>query len=82
MLTTGPLTSPALTEDLQQFTGMEYLSFFDAASPIVVGDSINKEVAFLLPVMTKGRRPISTAPLTESNISIFGRHCVRPNKLP
>lgn len=27
ILATGPLTSPALAEDLQRFTGMEYLSF-------------------------------------------------------
>ncbi|MGC1394509.1 MAG: methylenetetrahydrofolate--tRNA-(uracil(54)-C(5))-methyltransferase (FADH(2)-oxidizing) TrmFO, partial [Coleofasciculaceae cyanobacterium] len=47
VLTTGPLTSPALTEDLQRFTGMEYMSFFDAASPIVVGESINQDIAFM-----------------------------------
>ena len=37
VLATGPLTSPALSEQLRSLTGMEYLSFFDAASPIVVG---------------------------------------------
>jgi methylenetetrahydrofolate--tRNA-(uracil-5-)-methyltransferase len=47
VLTTGPLTSPALADDLHRFTGLEYMSFFDAASPIVVGESINMEVAFL-----------------------------------
>ncbi len=47
VLTTGPLTSEALATDLQSFTGQAYMSFFDAASPIVVGDSINREVAFL-----------------------------------
>lgn len=46
VLTTGPLTSPDLAADLHRFAGMEYLSFFDAASPIVVGESINTEVAF------------------------------------
>ncbi len=46
VLTTGPLTSPALEADLQRFTGQEYCSFFDAASPIVVGESINLAVAF------------------------------------
>ncbi|MHC5731571.1 MAG: FAD-dependent oxidoreductase, partial [Nostoc sp.] len=40
VLATGPLTSPDLAEDLRRFTGMEYLSFFDAASPIIVGESI------------------------------------------
>ncbi|NJR75089.1 MAG: FAD-dependent oxidoreductase, partial [Scytonema sp. CRU_2_7] len=30
VLATGPLTSATLAQNLQQFTGMEYLSFFDA----------------------------------------------------
>src|SRR5579883_1860182 len=47
VLTTGPLTSPALADSLRQFTGTEYMSFFDAASPIVVGESIDFNVAFL-----------------------------------
>lgn len=47
VLATGPLTSPDLSQDLQRFTGTDYLSFFDAASPIVVGESINREIAFL-----------------------------------
>ena len=46
VLATGPLTSPALAEDIQRLAGMEYLNFFDAASPIIVGDSIDKEIAF------------------------------------
>ena len=54
VLTTGPLTSPALTEDLQRFTGMDYLSFFDAASPIVVGESIDQTVAFFASRYDKG----------------------------
>ncbi|MEM1368091.1 MAG: FADH(2)-oxidizing methylenetetrahydrofolate--tRNA-(uracil(54)-C(5))-methyltransferase TrmFO [Cyanobacteria bacterium P01_H01_bin.15] len=54
VLATGPLTSPALAEDLQRFTGLEYMSFFDAASPIVVGDSINQEIAFRASRYDKG----------------------------
>ncbi|MEY2976948.1 MAG: Methylenetetrahydrofolate--tRNA-(uracil-5-)-methyltransferase TrmFO, partial [Cyanobacteriota bacterium] len=46
ILTTGPLTSPALEADLRAFTGQDYCSFFDAASPIVVGESINLDIAF------------------------------------
>lgn len=46
VITSGPLTSAALAEDLQKFTGLEYMSFFDAASPIVLGESINFDIAF------------------------------------
>jgi methylenetetrahydrofolate--tRNA-(uracil-5-)-methyltransferase len=63
VLTTGPLTSPQLASDLQRFTGMEYFSFFDAASPIVVGESINQEIAFLASRYDKGEAAYLNCPL-------------------
>ena len=63
VLTTGPLTSPTLTEKLQQFTGMEYMSFFDAASPIVVGESIDRDTAFLASRYDKGEAAYLNCPM-------------------
>ncbi|MBW4665455.1 MAG: FADH(2)-oxidizing methylenetetrahydrofolate--tRNA-(uracil(54)-C(5))-methyltransferase TrmFO [Chroococcus sp. CMT-3BRIN-NPC107] len=63
VLATGPLTSPQLAEDLQRFTGMEYLSFFDAASPIVVGESINRDLAFLASRYDKGDADYLNCPM-------------------
>ncbi len=63
VLTTGPLTSPTLTEKLQQFTGMEYMSFFDAASPIVVGESIDRNTAFLASRYDKGEAAYLNCPM-------------------
>jgi methylenetetrahydrofolate--tRNA-(uracil-5-)-methyltransferase len=62
VFTTRPLTTPALAEDLRKFTGMDYLSFFDTASPIIVGDSINRNMVFLASRYKKGeaRKTIST----------------------
>ena len=65
VLTTGPLTSPALTEDLRRFTGMEYLSFFDAASPIVVGESIDFEIAFLASRYDRGEAAYLNCPMNK-----------------
>ena len=65
VLTTGPLTSPELTEDLQKFTGMEYMSFFDAASPIVVGESIDRNVAFLASRYDKGEAAYLNCPMNQ-----------------
>jgi methylenetetrahydrofolate--tRNA-(uracil-5-)-methyltransferase len=62
VLTTGPLTSPALAEDLLRFTGMDYMSFFDAASPIVVGESIDRNVAFLASRYDKGEAAYLNCP--------------------
>jgi len=64
VLTSGPLTSEALTDDLQRFTGMAYMSFFDAASPIVVGDSINFDVAFRASRYDKGDADYINCPMT------------------
>lgn len=63
ILATGPLTSPVLAEKLQQFTGMAYMSFFDAASPIIVGDSINQDIAFLASRYDKGEAAYLNCPL-------------------
>ncbi|MDJ0658310.1 MAG: FADH(2)-oxidizing methylenetetrahydrofolate--tRNA-(uracil(54)-C(5))-methyltransferase TrmFO [Crocosphaera sp.] len=63
ILATGPLTSPVLAEKLQQFTGMAYMSFFDAASPIIVGDSINRDIAFLASRYDKGEAAYLNCPL-------------------
>jgi methylenetetrahydrofolate--tRNA-(uracil-5-)-methyltransferase len=71
VLTTGPLTSPALAEDLQRFTGMEYFSFFDAASPIVVGESINYELAFLASRYDKGEAAYLNCPLNREQYLHF-----------
>jgi methylenetetrahydrofolate--tRNA-(uracil-5-)-methyltransferase len=71
VLTTGPLTSPALTEDLQRFTGMEYMSFFDAASPIVVGESIDQETAFLASRYDKGEAAYLNCPMNKEQYLHF-----------
>jgi methylenetetrahydrofolate--tRNA-(uracil-5-)-methyltransferase len=71
VLTTGPLTSPALTEDLQRFTGMEYMSFFDAASPIVVGESINRDIAFMASRYDKGEAAYLNCPMNREQYFHF-----------
>jgi methylenetetrahydrofolate--tRNA-(uracil-5-)-methyltransferase len=71
VLATGPLTSPALSEDLNRFTGMEYMSFFDAASPIVVGDSINRDVAFLASRYDRGEAAYLNCPMDKAQYLAF-----------
>jgi methylenetetrahydrofolate--tRNA-(uracil-5-)-methyltransferase len=80
VLTTGPLTSPALTEDLRRFTGMEYMSFFDAASPIVVGESIDFEVAFLASRYDRGEAAYLNCPMNRDQYLHFRQSCVRQSR--
>ncbi|TRU44721.1 MAG: FADH(2)-oxidizing methylenetetrahydrofolate--tRNA-(uracil(54)-C(5))-methyltransferase TrmFO [Microcystis aeruginosa Ma_QC_Ch_20071001_S25] len=63
VLTTGPLTSDALAADLQNFTGLDYLSFFDAASPIILGESIDRSIAFLASRYDKGEAAYLNCPM-------------------
>lgn len=73
VLTTGPLTSDALATDLQQFTGMAYMSFFDAASPIIVGESINRDVAFLASRYDRGEAAYLNCPMNREQYLQFWR---------
>ncbi|MDI3281581.1 MAG: methylenetetrahydrofolate--tRNA-(uracil(54)-C(5))-methyltransferase (FADH(2)-oxidizing) TrmFO, partial [Bacillota bacterium] len=46
VVASGPLTSPALAEEIRRWTGEEYLYFYDAVAPIVDGASIDYRRAF------------------------------------
>ncbi|MFN3391855.1 MAG: methylenetetrahydrofolate--tRNA-(uracil(54)-C(5))-methyltransferase (FADH(2)-oxidizing) TrmFO [Meiothermus ruber] len=46
VLATGPLTSDALSEHLRALLGDEFLGFYDAAAPVVLGESINMAVVY------------------------------------
>ncbi|HBB32411.1 MAG TPA: methylenetetrahydrofolate--tRNA-(uracil(54)-C(5))-methyltransferase (FADH(2)-oxidizing) TrmFO [Cyanobacteria bacterium UBA8803] len=80
VLTTGPLTSPALATDLQRFTGLEYFSFFDAASPIVVGESINREIAFMASRYDKGEAAYLNCPMNREQYLHFWRELCTAQK--
>jgi methylenetetrahydrofolate--tRNA-(uracil-5-)-methyltransferase len=82
VLATGPLTSPELTEDLQRFTGMEYLSFFDAASPIIVGESIDRNIAFLASRYDKGEAAYLNCPLNKEQYLHFQQKLARAEQAP
>jgi methylenetetrahydrofolate--tRNA-(uracil-5-)-methyltransferase len=71
VLTTGPLTTAELAADLRQFTGMEYMSFFDAASPIILGESINFDIAFLASRYDRGEAAYLNCPLNQAQYLHF-----------
>lgn len=71
VLATGPLTTPELASELQQFTGLEYMSFFDAASPIIVGESIDQNIAFLASRYDKGEAAYLNCPMDKAQYQAF-----------
>jgi methylenetetrahydrofolate--tRNA-(uracil-5-)-methyltransferase len=46
ILATGPLTSDALSADIASLVGAEHLYFYDAISPIVLAESIDRSKVF------------------------------------
>jgi len=46
IVATGPLTSDALSASIQAFVGREHLAFYDAISPIVSADTIDRSKVF------------------------------------
>ncbi|MEL6470464.1 MAG: FADH(2)-oxidizing methylenetetrahydrofolate--tRNA-(uracil(54)-C(5))-methyltransferase TrmFO [Cyanobacteria bacterium J06623_4] len=76
VLTTGPLTSESLSEDLERFAGQAYMSFFDAASPIVVGESIDRNVAFMASRYDRGEAAYLNCPMNrEQYLAFYAELC-------
>ena len=71
VLATGPLTSEPLAEDLRSFTGRADCHFFDAASPIVHGDSIDLTVAFRASRYDKGDADYINCPMDKQQYLAF-----------
>ncbi len=46
IVATGPLTSPALAEDIRRIGGQDQLAFFDAIAPIVHKESVDLDIAW------------------------------------
>ncbi|MDR9757512.1 MAG: methylenetetrahydrofolate--tRNA-(uracil(54)-C(5))-methyltransferase (FADH(2)-oxidizing) TrmFO [Thermacetogeniaceae bacterium] len=71
IIATGPLTSEAFSRSLGILTGEEYLSFFDAAAPLVTVDSLNFDIIFRQSRYGKGEAAYLNAPLNEEEYTVF-----------
>ncbi|UFJ42116.1 FADH(2)-oxidizing methylenetetrahydrofolate--tRNA-(uracil(54)-C(5))-methyltransferase TrmFO [Brevibacillus humidisoli] len=71
VIATGPLTSPALSEQLKRLTGEEYLYFYDAAAPIIEKDSIDMEKVFVASRYDKGEAAYLNCPMNEEEFYRF-----------
>ncbi len=72
IIATGPLTSDALSKAIQDMTGAESLSFFDAIAPIIHKESINMDVAWFQSRYDKGEgADYINCPLDENQYNAF-----------
>ncbi len=71
VLASGPLTSEALAIDLKEFTGLKECHFFDAASPIISGESIDFSFAFKASRYDKGEADYINCPMNKEQYITF-----------
>ncbi len=74
IVATGPLTSDALAEDIaKRFDQSGYLHFYDAAAPLVTGESIDMDSAYFASRYDKGTPDYINCPLSEEEYLAFWR---------
>ncbi|SNT06936.1 methylenetetrahydrofolate--tRNA-(uracil-5-)-methyltransferase [Granulicella rosea] len=71
ILASGPLSSPALTADLQRLTGSEHLAFYDSISPIVDATTIDMEKVYFAARWDKGTADYINCPFTKEEYDAF-----------
>lgn len=71
VLATGPMTSPAMLDVLRRIAPFGTLRFYDAVSPIVSADSIDREVVFEASRYDKGEPGYLNCPFTRQEYEAF-----------
>lgn len=76
IIATGPLTSDALSAELKNLFGQDYLYFFDAIAPIVAYDSIDFDIAFQGDRYGKGTNDYINCPFNKEEYLAFQKMLV------
>ncbi|RNB77442.1 FADH(2)-oxidizing methylenetetrahydrofolate--tRNA-(uracil(54)-C(5))-methyltransferase TrmFO [Brevibacillus panacihumi] len=82
VIATGPLTSPALSEELKRLTGEDYLYFYDAAAPIIEKESIDMNKVFMASRYDKGEAAYLNCPMTEEEFNRFYDELIAAEAVP
>jgi methylenetetrahydrofolate--tRNA-(uracil-5-)-methyltransferase len=71
ILATGPLTSDALSAEIERITGSGSLAFYDSISPIVEADSIDMERVYMAARWEKGTADYINCPMDRAEFDRF-----------
>ena len=82
IVATGPLTSEALSKEIQMMTGDHHLFFYDAISPIVTADSVNFSRTFKASRYGKGGNDYVNCPMEREAYYRFVEALIQAEKLP
>src|SRR5437667_9225229 len=67
IIATGPLTSDALSAEIAALVGSKHLYFYDAISPIVLAETINREKVFRASRWDRSIRPSAAQAVRSAN---------------
>ena len=81
IIATGPLTSDALAQSINQMLGGPYLYFYDAIAPIVEADSIDMDKVYWASRYDKGTPDYLNCPLTEEEYKHFRQELLDGEKV-
>lgn len=81
VICTGPLTSDVFAEKISERCG-KALSFYDAAAPIVMADSIDMSLAFFATRYDKGDADYINCPMTRDEYEVFYNELINGESVP
>lgn len=71
IIATGPLTSESLAASIREFTDSPYLYYYDALSPILEADSIDRSIVFAASRYGKGADDYLNCPMNRDEYDAF-----------
>ena len=71
IIATGPLTSDALSQEIQRITGSGHLAFYDSISPIVDSESIDMDRVYFAARWDKGTADYINCPMNRAEYDRF-----------
>ncbi len=71
VITSGPLTSSALSDEIARLTGREHLAFYDSISPIVDAETIDMDRVYMAARWDKGTADYINCPFTKEEYERF-----------
>lgn len=80
IIATGPLTSEGFSQAIAGLTGQNYLYFYDAAAPIVVGDSLDFNKIYRASRYGKGDDDYLNCPMSKAEYEHFWHELVAAEK--
>lgn len=82
VIATGPLTHALLCEEIGALTGEEYLSFYDAAAPVIETDSIDFDKVYKSARYGKGDADYINCPMNKEEYIAFYNELINAQKAP